>query len=141
MEREQILGDEARARVPEQFIPQDIHIVNPPTFVIAIEKLAKKLKMKQDEVEVNADGVTIQSSSDLSFLEISISQLSRWLRYIERSQKSKLSNGLRWYGRTNQHDLACGFDDMPRHSILSEKESNVDLIAWMAYSFKTLSAI
>merc|ERR1719410_3368465 len=47
--REQILGDEARSRVPEQFQIQRPHIANPPTMFLAINALVKRYYAQSDE--------------------------------------------------------------------------------------------
>lgn len=141
MEREQILGDEARSRVPDEFISQNRNVVNPPTFILVFEKIAQKLLM-QNSMEIKEDGeTTFIASHDIRFLEESIPKLWKWLQYIRSSQQSQLENGLRWFGRTEQHCFASGLDDTPRHSIVSEMESHVDLIAWMTYAYKALSSI
>lgn len=141
MEREQILGDEARSRVPDEFVPQHRKIVNPPTFILVFEKMAKSI-LKEVSVQVSPDGESIPASSEeLLFLEESIPKLWKWLQYIQTSQASKLDHGLKWFGRSEKHCFASGFDDTPRHSIVSEQESHVDLVAWMTYAYKTLSTI
>lgn len=42
MAREQILGDEARARVPAQFAPQSREVANPPTLLLLLEALVQR---------------------------------------------------------------------------------------------------
>ncbi|CAM9775634.1 unnamed protein product [Ectocarpus fasciculatus] len=41
--REQILGEEARRRVPEAFMVQDVSVANPPTFLLLVERLLRDL--------------------------------------------------------------------------------------------------
>jgi mannosyl-oligosaccharide glucosidase len=44
--REQILGDEARSRVPIEFQTQYPHFANPPTLILALNKFANKVSEK-----------------------------------------------------------------------------------------------
>ena len=47
--REQILGDEARARVPQEFQIQRPHIANPPTMYLAMNALVERYYKSTDE--------------------------------------------------------------------------------------------
>lgn len=65
-------------------------------------------------------------------------RLWKWLSYLMHSQESSLPNSFRWFGRSARHCLASGLDDYPRHHIISEKESHVDLLAWIVYSLQVM---
>ena len=60
--REQIPGEEARRRVPEQFQVQKPHIANPPVLVLSIGRIVTRLqdrirrRAQAGKVEVTADG-------------------------------------------------------------------------------------
>ena len=75
------------------------------------------------------------------FLQDAAPRLWRWLAYLMRSQKSQLAYSFRWFGRSDRHCLASGLDDYPRHRIISEKESHVDLLAWIVYSLQVMSNV
>eukprot|EP01083_Nonionella_stella_P004423 12790_1 len=79
--REQIIGDEARSRVPQEFQIQRPHIANPPTMFLAIEALLKRYGTGEEEdlrqilctnegdeemesVEIDSDGTQQQSDED-----------------------------------------------------------------------------
>jgi mannosyl-oligosaccharide glucosidase len=46
--REQILGDEARSKVPAEFQVQYPHFANPPTLITALEKQVEMIEMLVD---------------------------------------------------------------------------------------------
>ncbi|CAM9169154.1 unnamed protein product [Discosporangium mesarthrocarpum] len=47
--REQILGEEARRRVPEEFVAQDVNVANPPTLLLLVEHLLKDMATRSGE--------------------------------------------------------------------------------------------
>ena len=125
-------------------------IVNPPTFIFVIEKIAKQYLSHTLSIEVDEVGETVaasftdksintSTSEEQQFLEEVLPKFIQWIDYIERTQKSDLENGYKWYGRTEKHCLASGLDDTPRHSIVSTKESQVDLVSWLAYTYHSIS--
>lgn len=134
-------------------------IVNPPTFIFVIEKIAKQYHSHTLSIEVDEVGETVAASSinsstesssmntstatsqEQQFLEEVLPKFVQWIDYIERTQKSDLENGYKWYGRTEKHCLASGLDDTPRHSIVSSKESQVDLVSWLAYTYHSISIL
>lgn len=108
--------------------------------MITFEKLANRILLNKVEVEVGVEGESFaHQSDDLQFLEKSIPKLWKWIQFIAKSQKSVLNNGYKWFGRNEHHCLSSGLDDTPRHTIVSEMESHVDLVAWLTYSYKVLS--
>lgn len=138
------MGSEARAQVPDAFVAQDPRIANPPTFLLPIHKLAKRLiNLDVSIVEVDGDSPTMDSTQTVigSFLVESLPRLHQWIQYIMKTQASSLPNSYHWYGRNDKHCLASGFDDFPRHSILSDTEGHVDLVSWLVYSLKTLAEL
>lgn len=46
--REQILGDEARSKVPSEFQTQYPHYANPPTLITALEKQVEMIELIVD---------------------------------------------------------------------------------------------
>ena len=55
--REQILGPEARSRVPVEFQPQHRDHANPPAFFLTFDKLLRKFHKKLEKLEKNDDAV------------------------------------------------------------------------------------
>ena len=123
---------------------QDPMIANPPTLLLPIHKLAKHLKMSEDYiVEVNGDSQSVDTTQTAigAFLIESLPRLQQWIHYIMKTQSSSLPHSYHWYGRNDKHCLASGLDDFPRHSILSDTEGHVDLLAWLVYSLRTLAEL
>ncbi len=61
--REQILGEEARARVPTEFMVQDPHAANPPTLFLVLADMARGLQAGGDGVGVYHSSV-LQADAD-----------------------------------------------------------------------------
>lgn len=144
--REQILGDESRARVPEQFQPQRDYIANPPTLILTLGRIASRLRtsdvndIQQHQHDIN--GFT-------TFLHTYYNALHRHIQWYFHTQSSHInSNGyttsVAWRGRTLGHCLASGLDDYPRAEWLCDSsdrimgiddihgcEGHVDLHVWM----------
>ncbi|TYZ60077.1 hypothetical protein PybrP1_000658 [[Pythium] brassicae (nom. inval.)] len=122
--REQILGEAARRRVPDEFVVQHVEHANPPTLVLAIEKM-----LQQSPRELDA------------FLRLVFPFLERWYDWLLRTQRGPVNEPdvatLKWRGRKADdgklvaNTLASGLDDYPRASQPSENEMHVDLLAWM----------
>jgi Glycosyl hydrolase family 63 C-terminal domain/Glycosyl hydrolase family 63 N-terminal domain len=121
--REQILGGEARSRVPAEFQVQKPWIANPPTQLLAIKRL------------VDATASLPSDSHDMTatteFLQRVFPALHRHTRWFLRTQHSALPGMFRWHERTDDHCLASGLDDYPRASVLIDSEAHVDLHSWM----------
>jgi mannosyl-oligosaccharide glucosidase len=57
--REQILGEEARSKVPDEFVVQNDRYANPPTFFIAIEQLMDTIGTYGSPGRERADGARL----------------------------------------------------------------------------------
>ena len=129
--REQILGEEARSRVPEEFIAQYPNAANPPTLFLVLS----------DMVE---DG----SKEDIEFLKAAWPRLDRWFRWYNTTQAGPVPGSYRWRGRDESSlkelipkTLTSGLDDYPRASHPSEDERHVDLRCWMAIAARTMGRV
>lgn len=147
------MGGEARSRVPSEFVVQDPRIANPPTLLFAFKELVDRAFERSNQsmdpqpasdVEIMVEGEhsvsskTWNAGSDIREL---FEKVKKWVFYLERSQKSKLPASYRWFGRTDNHCLASGMDDFPRHHILSESESDVDLLSWIIFAYQSLAEV
>ncbi|KAI8977921.1 glycoside hydrolase [Pilobolus umbonatus] len=156
--REQILGEEARSKVPPEFQTQFPHYANPPTIYMAIKRFIDRLD-KASEVEpfdIDRDQMIMSTTEEQTIvrnLHLDNHELAiQWLRsiypklrknwlwfrstqhgHLEKFGRTAPSNeAYRWRGRTVNHTLTSGLDDYPRGEP-SIGELHVDLHSWMAY--------
>jgi mannosyl-oligosaccharide glucosidase len=168
--RELILGQEAFKVVPSEFVTQRVDIANPPTLLIAVEKLVEKLhKSQQSSAEgCQDDGEstggdsycaasqeeTIKFQTDLlMFLKDYFFSLHDWVQWfidsqgVEAGDSSAPADSFRWRGRPTDssrlapNTLASGLDDYPRSQFPSNDEHHVDLLSWVASSCRVLQRV
>ncbi len=150
--REQILGPEARTKVPLEFQTQYPHYANPPTLFFVVEAfLAKSSGVS------SYSGAPSQYLSDptvgAGFLKAIYPKLKKhyeWFCLTQAGNMShyqlpgtKLYRGYRWRGRTPQHTLTSGLDDYPRAQPPHPEELHLDALCWvgsMAIALKKISA-
>jgi mannosyl-oligosaccharide glucosidase len=141
--REQILGVESRARVPSEFQAQKPWVANPPTLIMALEKVLGRLK-EREEREESKGGVKEETKKEMklfrSFLLSWLPILHTHVQWFFSTQGSSptpiqamsLTNpsteglplSFRWRGRTKSHCLASGLDDYPRAKHLPSLEKD-----------------
>ena len=133
--REQILGDEAMARVPAEFVVQRNENANPPTLFLPLKRLIVNL-------------VNSTKDKDIAFLRSVFPRLKAWYQWYSSTQTGPLPSTYRWRGRDpntkkelNPKTLTSGLDDYPRASHPSDSEYHVDLRCWMALASGLLSDI
>lgn len=161
--REQILGPEARARVPEDFVVQSPGIVNPPTLMLAFTYLLERAKLSDFEnldkpINFDADSIT---QSNLGQVVVHNPQLLKnytrsiypklKLHYerfrssqqglVEEFNRGDNTEAYRWRGRTTSHCLASGLDDYPRTLPMDTAELNVDLLCWIGVMTRSMKQI
>ncbi|KAJ3212030.1 Processing alpha glucosidase I [Clydaea vesicula] len=162
--REQILGDEARSKVPKEFQVQYPHFANPPTLILALKKFVERIAttysaegssylfesmkvISQDDPLYLANYHLLDRNLADEYLRTVYSNFRRqyfwfkstqWgdLNYSGRSNNCKLA--FRWRGRSDQHTLTSGLDDYPRASPPHAGELHVDLLSWVGFFAKTL---
>ncbi|XP_006629249.2 mannosyl-oligosaccharide glucosidase [Lepisosteus oculatus] len=130
--REQILDDEARSKVPAEFIIQRNENANPPTLFLALQKLVERFAAAAEANESALQGTK-------AFLRRLFPRLQTWFEWYNTTQAGPLPNSYRWRGRDkdtnlflNPKTLTSGLDDYPRASHPSQDERHVDLYCWMA---------
>ncbi|KAF7295130.1 Mannosyl-oligosaccharide glucosidase [Mycena indigotica] len=164
--REQILGEEARSKVPAEFQTQVPNYANPPTLTMAVTAYIARVKKAAASsgpsvhdlgMELGSQLVLKDSSSSylepetaLSFLKSIYGPLKRhynWFRSTQRGQIKQYgrvarsrTEGYRWRGRSEQHVLTSGMDDYPRGPP-HPGELHLDLISWMAFFSQTMKDI
>ncbi|NWY61035.1 MOGS glucosidase, partial [Chionis minor] len=126
--REQILGEEARAKVPPEFLLQHSEMANPPTLLLALQRLLP--------------------DAPLPYLRRLFPRLRAWYDWYNRTQAGPLPLTFRWRGRDSQLErflnpktLASGLDDYPRASHPSPEERHLDLRCWMALASRVLAEV
>lgn len=161
--REQILGAEARARVPPEFRTQYPHHANPPTLIFVLEKLLDKLDHHALVLSANPTIPLTPPTDDLpnahithpelaiTFLKELYPRLQKnldWYRFTQSGEITAYNRpahaaniAFRWRGRTPQHCLASGLDDYPRPNPPHPGELHVDLISWIAVYTRALKRI
>ncbi|TRY78619.1 hypothetical protein TCAL_06619 [Tigriopus californicus] len=133
--REQILGLEARAKVPAEFVVQHNKNANPPTLLLALESM---MHAKENR----------QSTWFREFLVRVWPRLELWYDWFNTSQQGPVPGSFRWRGRNGTADrelnpktLTSGLDDYPRASHPTEDERHLDLRCWMALASKLMADI
>ncbi|PSK45137.1 hypothetical protein B9Z65_2277 [Elsinoe australis] len=146
--REQILGPEARSKVPQEFQVQYPHYANPPTLFFILEALLEKSKMSTipNSHPFISSGEQIQS-----YLSELYPLLKRQYNWFRRTQKGDIKSydrvafsqkeAYRWRGSTKTHLLTSGLDDYPRAESPHPGELHVDLISWMGMMTRVMRRI
>ncbi|KAJ2309807.1 Processing alpha glucosidase I [Coemansia sp. RSA 2705] len=148
MAREQILGDEARSKVPKEFQVQYPNFANPPTLLFAVKALAERLESSastpadmadQLEAVYGAGAGTEQTLTPEHMLDL-LQHASRQLDYFMDTQAGD-RHGYRWRGRTPDHTLTSGLDDYPRARPPSTHELHVDLFSWVTFMLEVTTGL
>ncbi|KAL4884053.1 glycoside hydrolase [Aspergillus karnatakaensis] len=156
--REQILGDEARSKVPPEFTVQYPHYANPPTLFMVLEAFVDKLDAgdKTAQIYANDDeglhSVYVQQPELGEDFVRSIYPLLKkhyfWYRSTQFGdiksydrEAFSTTEAYRWRGRSVQHILTSGLDDYPRSQPPHPGELHVDLISWMGMMTRALRRI
>lgn len=156
--REQILGPEARSKVPPEFQVQYPHYANPPTLFLIIEDFmerlrsangsapAEKEKLSQGHTLYNAHLDNLELGGD--FLQKIYPLLRRQYDWFRKTQRGQIKaydreafsskEAYRWRGRTETHCLTSGLDDYPRPQPPHPGELHVDLMSWVGFMTKSL---
>ncbi|ORX92341.1 glycoside hydrolase [Basidiobolus meristosporus CBS 931.73] len=165
--REQILGAEARSKVPAEFQTQYTHYANPPTLLMAIQKYVERLKsfkkpelvsdqfegglnkmiVSEDDLDVLINRHLMDSDLAKIYLRQVYEKYKLNYKWFRRTQKGEIKGfgreaaskeAYRWRGRTENHTLTSGLDDYPRASPPHVGELHLDLHCWMGFMSRTL---
>ncbi|XP_066256749.1 mannosyl-oligosaccharide glucosidase isoform X1 [Euwallacea similis] len=133
--REEILGMEAMAKVPKEFVVQRNTNANPPTFFLTLHFIL-------DRYEEDL------TNERLEHLERMYPRLQAWYQWFNTTQTGLLAGSYRWRGRDsltnrelNPKTLTSGLDDYPRASHPSDLERHIDLYCWMAVASNTMARL
>jgi mannosyl-oligosaccharide glucosidase len=131
--REQILGAEAEAKVPDWAVEQNPTHANPPTFLLVVEKMLLRLGKEC------ADCPKDEQDQEMRWLVRMYPALEEWFQWYLKTQQGddvrhadgNTYRSFRWRGRDpndgklNAMTLSCGLDDYPRASTVSDSERSV----------------
>lgn len=141
--REQILGAEARSKVPAEFQVQYPHYANPTTLFLIVEELSRKVEDKSTPAT--------ERKNLRERLEVLYPQLQKHYQWYRRTQAGDIKSydrkafsikeGYRWRGRTPRHILPSGLDDYPRAQPPHPGELHLDLLSWIGLMSRSLIAI
>jgi mannosyl-oligosaccharide glucosidase len=138
--REQILGDEAKSRVPEQFQTQHDSHANPPTMFISVLHMARTVLS-----QISVDETGKQSAftgADAEYLKTLYPLLRKNYDWYLKTQAGIKAETYRWRGRTPGHTLSSGLDDYPRGTdVPNRDERHLDLHCWVFMMTDTLNRI
>ncbi|ESA42431.1 glycoside hydrolase [Neurospora crassa] len=157
--REQILGAEARSKVPEEFQTQYPHYANPPTLFFIVDTFVNRLRNANGTMpavkEHLSQGVSLSSASidnvevGLEYLRRLYPLLRRQFYWFKKTQYGDIKSydrdayssreAYRWRGRTLTHCLTSGLDDYPRPQPPHPGELHVDLMSWVGLMAKSLA--
>jgi mannosyl-oligosaccharide glucosidase len=152
--REQILGPEARSKVPPEFQVQYPHYANPPTlfFILSdfVTKLQESASFRADSDDRSFPGLKDETAA-AQYLRELYPLLRRHYLWFRRTQQGDLKSydrnafsakeGYRWRGRSPAHILPSGLDDYPRAQPPHPGELHVDAISWVGLMTKSLLQI
>ncbi|GAA5950730.1 hypothetical protein JCM21900_000496 [Sporobolomyces salmonicolor] len=164
--REQILGEEARSKVPQEFQTQYPSYANPPTLTMGLTAYISRLRSAGfTSLSSIADAPSTSSESTPSALSLHLTSPAlaasyltslypklklhyNWFRQTQRGQIREFgrkarssSEAYRWRGRTADHVLTSGLDDYPRAIPPHLGELHVDLASWMAFFARTMREV
>jgi len=148
--REQMLGAEARSRVPAKFQTQYPNFANPPTIFMVIDFFVEILSGRKKYHGYNSKYMQ-DHMAGTELLEGMYDKLQKWYTWFRRTQAGSSGHnqhqgdfpfeGYRWRGRTEQHCLPSGLDDYPRPSPPHPGELHVDALAWVGTMARTLGNV
>ncbi|MCJ1420778.1 Processing alpha glucosidase I [Xylographa parallela] len=156
--REQILGAEARSKVPVEFQIQYPHYANPPTLFFILETLIDKINAEVPQTPDTSDAYDSIRNAHLQKPEQALAYLNeiypllkRHYFWYRRTQWGDIKSydrdafstkeAYRWRGRTPEHILTSGLDDYPRPQPPHPGELHTDLISWMGMMTRSMRRI
>ncbi|KAE9974852.1 hypothetical protein EG328_003581 [Venturia inaequalis] len=150
--REQILGAEARSKVPEEFQVQYPHYANPPTLFFILSAFVDKLtETAPSSKDAEYSPQLLDKEVATSYLKELYPLLKRHYNWFRKTQQGDISSydrkavntkeGYRWRGRTPRHILTSGLDDYPRAQPPHPGELHVDAISWVGLMATSLQKI
>ncbi|GBE82451.1 Probable mannosyl-oligosaccharide [Sparassis crispa] len=169
--REQILGEEARNRVPPEFQTQVPSFANPPTLTMAVTAFISRLKASSPEITDRDLGMDLGMGAQVPISETHLAPGSRYLQSPElaleylRSIYKPLKRHYDWFRRTQRGQIkqysrrarsrteAYRWRGRSQQHVLTSGmddyprgpphvgELHLDLISWMGFFTRTMKEI
>lgn len=147
--REQILGPEARNKVPPQFQTQYPHHANPPTMLALVLPALLKKVTRPASYFGHPSKYLANDEAGKDLIKELYPLFDRHFSWFRRTQAGDLNawprpdnhvlvESYRWRGRTPKHTLTSGLDDYPRANPPHPGELHVDALAWVGASSRAL---
>jgi len=148
--REQILGPEARSKVPVKFQVQNPEFANPPTLFLVVEYFLDFVSGKSSYR--GAKSAHLEANAATAFLKQLYPKLKRHYEWFKRTQREDgthlehsgdgdVYRGYRWRGQTTTHILTSGLDDYPRATSPSTRDLHVDALSWVGLMTEVLRKV
>ncbi|CAI2730220.1 unnamed protein product [Schistosoma spindalis] len=136
--REQILGWEARSKVPSEFVVQSSDVANPPSLILTVEALLDRLPR-----------LTVAEANEFRRWSMLVfPRLHVWYQWFNTTQIGPVPLSYRWRGRNpneihqlNPLTLSSGLDDFPRASHPTDDERHIDLRCWMTLFARVMARL
>jgi mannosyl-oligosaccharide glucosidase len=96
--REQILGEEARARVPAEFIVQHPSHANPPSLFLPLLRMAERAQAAA--TAAGGAAAAAGQAAEVEFLSRAWPRLETWYRWFNTTQAGALAGSYRWVWRS-----------------------------------------
>ena len=138
--REQILGPEARSKVPLEFQTQHWQHANPPTLFSVVQEFVALLSGVSPYRGAQSQRLG-NSAAGTAWLKTVFPKMKKHYNWFRRTQAGKLgkyqrpgshfTQGYRWRGWTPQHVLTSGLDDYPRAQPPHQEGLHVDALSWV----------
>ncbi|KAF2269219.1 glycoside hydrolase [Lojkania enalia] len=148
--REQILGSEARSKVPDEFQVQYPHIANPPTLFLIVSRYLDILSGEKKYIGHDSVYISDAEVRKRTLLEL-YAKLRRHYEWFRKTQfgdvethsipMASQGEGYRWRGRQKQYNYASGLDDFPRAEPPDISELHVDALCWVGVMAETLEKL
>lgn len=137
--REQILGAEARSKVPVEFQVQNLDYANPPTLYLVVEAFMEMASQNKKYHGAQSDHLDARAAQlFLAQIYPKLKKHYEWWRRTQKEESSYLTHGghvyhgYRWRGQSGTHVLTSGLDDYPRTNPPGPHDLHVDALAWVS---------
>lgn len=150
---EQILGPDARRKVPALYQVQFPNFANPPTLFTVVETFTESLHRAEPDPAVPLRQHLTEPTVGKIWLKAMYPKLKKHYDWFCRTQSGNMTNyrprnrlhqGYRWRGRTVDHLQTSGLGDYPRPQPPHLEELHVDALSWvgaMATALRKMSVV